>query len=269
MFALTRKTQILCYITIIVVALSVTLVLHMLAPVCPECGRKFCMTDHTGGSAGGLDSLFGGDSDEKPQGAHTTRLAETGPESGYLERICFVGDSRTVALTAYGIPADRVFAENGLNHLHALDSEVVSLNGSKPMTIPEAVRVTQPDILLLNFGINGALYMGLDEFTEGYGALIDELLKQSPDSTIIIEAILPVAGFYETQPDGITNQKIDELNAGLYQLAQDKGLYYLATDEAMKGEDGKLRMEYTTDGLHYNEAGSRAILDYVQTHRVP
>ena len=94
-------------------------------------------------------------------------------------------------------------------------------------------------------------------------------MEQSPDSIVIIEAILPVAGFYETQPDGISNQKIDELNAGLYQLAQDKGVYYLAVDEAMKGEDGKLRMEYTTDGLHYNEAGSRAILDYVLTHPVP
>ena len=268
MLSLTRKTQILCYITIIVMALSVTLVLHMLAPACPVCGRKLCLSDHTGDTPGTEQKE--GDLPGGLPASRTTRLGETArQEDSYLERICFAGDSRTVALTAYGVSADRVFAENGLNHVHALDSEVVSLNGSKPMTIPEAVRITQPDILLLNFGINGALYMGLEEFTEGYGRLVDTLMEQSPDSIVIIEAILPVAGFYETQPDGISNQKIDELNAGLYQLAQDKGVYYLAADEAMKGEDEKLRMESTPDGFHYNEAGSRAILDYVLTHPVP
>lgn len=267
---MSKKTQVLCYLTITIVALSVTAILYMLMPACANCGRKFCFGDceiiyGDSGTPGGSVLRPSVPKSNQPD----TRLAETERQGeDYLNRVYFAGDSRTVALTAYGISPDRVFAENGLNHLHALDQRVVSINGGEYVTIPEALAVTVPDILIVNFGINGAAYLGADEFLEGYGEMIDALIEQSPGSIFVIEAILPVASFYETREDGVTNEKIDELNAGLYRLAREKGLYYLATNEAMKDENNDLVSGYTTDGLHYNEAGCRAIIDYVLTHAI-
>lgn len=271
---MSKKTQILCYITIIVVALSVTAVLYMLMPACENCGRKFCFGGCTGTrtedspAPGILDGIFS-PSAQKTTNQPDTRLTETERQGeDYLRKVYFAGDSRTVALTAYGVSSERVFAENGLNHLHALDQEVVSINGGEPVTVPDAVAATAPEILIVNFGINGAAYMSTEEFLEGYEAMIDTLKEKSPDTVFVIESILPVASFYETKADGVTNEKLDELNAGLYQMAKRKGLYYLATSESMKDANNDLISAYTSDGLHYNEAGCKAILDYVLTHAI-
>ncbi len=271
---MSKKTQILCYITIIVVALSVTAVLYMLMPACGNCGRKFCFggcmdagTEDTP-APGILGGIFA-PSAKKTTNQPDTRLTETERQGeDYLSKVYFAGDSRTVALTAYGVSADRVFAENGLNHIHALDQKVVSISGGEPVTIPEAVAATAPEILIVNFGINGAAYMSTEEFLQGYEAMLDTLKEKSPDTVFVIESILPVAAFYETKADGVTNEKLDELNAGLYQMAKDKGMYYLAAGEAMKDANNDLNSAYTSDGLHYNEAGCRAILDYVLTHAI-
>ncbi len=269
-FTLSKKVQALCYITIIVVALSLTAILYMLMPACSNCGRKFCF---------GNCVITYGDSGTPGNGSlrpsipksnqTTTRLTETElQDESYLDDIYFVGDSRTVALTAYGIAEERVFAKDGLNHLHALDEEVVRLAEDKMVTIPDAVMITAPQIMIVNFGINGAAYLSKEEFLEGYGTMIDTLIQSSPNSIIVIESILPVADFYEAKEGSVTNEEIDDLNAGLYQMAMDKGLYYLATNEAMKNENNDVNPDYTTDGLHYNQAGCEVILNYIRSHAI-
>lgn len=267
---MTRKTQILCYITIIVVALSLTSVLYMLMPACENCGRKFCFgtCEITYGDSGipGANILR----PSTPKNNQTTTLLSQTErqDDSYLDKITFIGDSRTVALLARGIPENKIFAENGLNHLHALDQKVVQISENKLVTIPDAVRITAPEIMIVNFGINGAAYLGAEEFVEGYSELIDVLLESSPNSIVVVESILPVANYYETKEDGVSNDKIDLLNKALYKMAQDKGLYYMATNESMKDENNKLKSEYSSDGLHYSQAGCQAILDYVLTHAI-
>ena len=244
---------------IIVVALSLAAVLYMLMP------------------AAGADSDGGwGDNPIKKNpnlpktNQTTTRLTETPKQDeSYYDDVYFIGDSRTVALSAYGVPEDHIFAEDGLNHENAMNKQVVRLASNKLVSIPEAVRITAPDIMIVNFGINGASWMPVDSFMESYEAFVDALIEASPHSVLVLEAILPVTLSYEQQADGCTNEKIDELNDRIYDLAKEKGLFYLGTNDVMKNDENDLDMAYHGNGgIHYNAAGYEVITNYILTHAV-
>ena len=262
------------YITIMVVALSATAVLYMLMPACGVCGEKFCFGNHEAEQFYpiGNDSPQTVRPNQPKTNQTTTRLTETERAGAdYLQSLYFIGDSRTNALRLYDIPADHIFAEDGLNHERALTERVVELEGQTLVSIPDAVKVALPEIMIVNFGINGISWWTEDEFIRLYGELVDALLESSPESILVIEAVMPVAYYYEQKPaadGGVTNEEIDEINRRLYQLAQEKGCYYLATNEVMKNAENDLKDEFTADGLHFTKAAYATILDYIETHAI-
>ncbi len=268
MFYLAKKVQIMCYVTIIVVTLSLTAILFINTPACSNCGSKLCFSRCT--IVYNIDNPAKVRPNAPKTNQNTTRLFETDrADESYLDKITFIGDSRTVGLVLHGIPEKNIFAEDGLNHEQALTKDVVRLNEKKLTTIKEAVMVTAPDIMMVNFGINGAAYMPVDTFMEGYEKLIDELLEASPSSIVVIESIMPVSLSYEQTESGCSNEKIDELNDALYEMAKKKGLYYLATNEVMKNNNNDLIDSYHRgDGIHYNAKAYDAIIEYILTHEI-
>lgn len=268
MFLLSKKVQKFLYITIIVVTLSLSAILYMLTPPCPYCHSKFCFGRCT--IEYDIDNPNKVRKNAPKTNQNTTRLCETeAADDDYINKLVFVGDSRTVALQTYGIPVENIFAENGLNHEQALIKEVVRLDEKKLTTIKDAVKVTAPDIMIVNFGINGAAYMPVDSFMEGYEKLIDELLDASPSSVVVLESIMPVSLAYEQTENGCSNEKIDELNDEIYNMAKRKGLYYLATNEVLKNSSNDLISSYHRgDGIHYNSKAYDKILEYIRTHAI-
>ena len=267
---MSNKAKAMCYIAVMAVSLSVIASLYILMPECENCGRKFCF---------GSCTITYENSGQDPQSLRpnqpktnqtTTRLTETErvDAESYFDDVYFIGDSRTRALQLYGVPLDHIFAEDGLNHERALTAECVRMSEQKLMTIPDAVSVTIPKIMIINFGINGAYFWSVEDFMEKYAVLIDALLEKSPNSIVVIEAILPVSLGYEYSDEGVSNAKIDELNMALYQYAQENGFYYLATNEVLKDENNALKDEYTGDGLHLNDLGYEKVLDYILTHAI-
>ncbi len=268
---MSKKVKAMMYITIMIIALSVTSILILITEPCEYCHRKFCFgnclivyDDDGNVTQGKVKSKY-------KTNQNSTRLAETerAPQS-YLDNIIFVGDSRTVALRVHAnIKPENIFAEDGLNHEAALTKKVVKIQKYKTVSIPEAVEITVPSIMVVNFGINGMAWMSVDKFIEGYEKLIDELISKSPSSIIVVEAILPVSLGYEQTANGISNEKIDQANNALYEMAKQKGLYYMGTDEVMKNENNDLIASYHNgDGLHYNKQAYEAITEYMLTHAI-
>lgn len=270
---MSNKVKVTIYIAIMVIALSVTAALYVLMPACDDCGRKICF-----GNCVGEGGWFGLQDDQTVRlpGAKTnqktTLLAETEAvdPAEYFETVWLIGDSRTNALQLYDIPVDRIFAQDGLNQEQALSTAFLRIGDSKPVTIPEAVMYAAPEVMIVNFGINGIAWWSTEQFMESYDALITALKEASPGSIIVIESVLPVAQSYEesAESNGLTNERIDEINELLYRYAQQNGCYYMATGEVMKNEENDLKEEYSDDGLHFTRAGYQAVIDYILTHAV-
>lgn len=262
------------FVTIIVVTLSVTAVAFIYIKPCDNCGRLFCFGtcviwyDENGVKIDDPNSIS---PNTHKTNQKSTRLVETErANQSYLEGLVFIGDSRTIGLQAHAnLDSQRVFAEDGLNHEAALTKKVVKLQEYKSISIPDAVRITVPDIMVVNFGINGIAWMSVEKFMEGYELLVDELIANSPESIIVIEAIMPVSYEYTLTDGGVTNEKIDQANDALYNMARRRGLYYLATNEALKDDENNLKSGFHSgDGLHYSKAAYDVIVDYILGHEI-
>jgi len=57
------------------------------------------------------------------------------------------------------------------------------------------------------------------------------------------------------------NEKIAAANAEVKKLAERHGQRYIDRNRNLKDDRGRLKAEYTIEGLHINEAGYRAIYD--------
>lgn len=272
---MSTKLKVMLMVTISVLAICVTAVVVILLPPCKYCGDKFCMERcvvfYEGGDTVSRPGATGLKAQNQKTNQKTTRLAETTrAKDSYINDLYFIGDSRMIGLMANaGLAEDHVFAEDGLNHEAALTKPVARLQEFKSVTIAEAITVTVPDVVVVGFGINGIVWMNNETFMEGYEQMVDQLITASPTSIIVIQSINPVSIGYENRSDGVTNERIDEVNELLYAMAEEKGLYYLATNEVLKNETNDLPDSlHNGDGIHYNKAAYDLIVDYILSHPI-
>ncbi|MEG0571103.1 MAG: GDSL-type esterase/lipase family protein [Oscillospiraceae bacterium] len=187
----------------------------------------------------------------------------------YLDNIYFIGDSRTVGLSTYtAISKDHLLGEVGMNLSQAINKKVVPINAKKIASIPDAVGIYVPDMMIINFGINGIGWTPVEEMIKEYEALLDALKKKSPESIVIVQSVLPVSSFYQKNNPKVTNKKIDTLNLAILEMAKKREIYFMNTAEVMLNKNNNLKDEYTSDGLHFNKDGNEKIMDYVLSHTV-
>lgn len=266
-----KPTKIMMFIAIIVLSLSVAFIAIYKIKPCTYCNEKFCFGNCTITYDDDGNPVKINDQDKigGKTTQNTTQLATTSrADQNYLDDIVFIGDSRTVGyeLCIPSIKKENIFAENSLNHEEAMTKKVVNLQEYKKVSIPDAVKVRAPKIMVVNFGVNGIAWMTPEKLVETYEILIDELIKNSPTSIVIIESILPVSMSYE---GNVTNEKIDEANALIFKMAKEKKLYYMAANDALKDDKNDLQYGlHQDDGIHFTQSAYDKILDYILTHAI-
>ncbi|MEG2814408.1 MAG: hypothetical protein RSA79_07385, partial [Oscillospiraceae bacterium] len=176
-----KSTKALLFITIIVVSLSTAFIAIYSIKPCKYCNKKFCFGTCTISYDDEGNPIKYDDSHNKDDNTtqNTTQLATTPrADQSYLDDIVFVGDSRTVGfkINTPEISEENIFAENSLNHEEAMTKKVVNIQEYKKVSIPDAVKVRSPKIMIVNFGINGISWMTPEKLVETYEIFIDELI---------------------------------------------------------------------------------------------
>ena len=136
---------------------------------------------------------------------------------------------------------------------------VFSVLTTKEITLADGTRCTQLEALArhqyskvyIQLGINEA-YMTPDAFKAQYGKVVDAVREAEPKADIYIMAILPVTRRSSESSSYFTRDKVMSLNAALYELAEEKGCWYLNDYDPIAGEDGYLPEENAgSDGIHF------------------
>ena len=105
-----------------------------------------------------------------------------------------------------------------------------------------------------------------ETFVSKYGLIIDTVKQLHPNAIIYIQSMLPVTTSNNYKLD---NAVIDEYNLALLDLAEEKEVYYLDVNSALKGPDGALPTEASpADGMHFNATYYQKWFDYLKTHTV-
>ncbi|AKG24439.1 SGNH/GDSL hydrolase family protein [Calothrix sp. 336/3] len=120
---------------------------------------------------------------------------------------------------------------------------------------------TQPKIIFVMIGIND-LIRGISDqvILENYQQIMAELRQMHPDTQIVIQSILPHASENATWEGrdkllAIPNSRIRQLNRKIQAIATEQGVKYLDLHPLFVNNQGNLRPELTTDGLHLSPQG--------------
>ena len=199
--------------------------------------------------------------------------ADMGQE--YLDRIVFLGDSTTYGMYAYNVlPHYQVWTpSNGTMALFNWAIEHVQYypygtnDDPQTLTIAEAAAAAKPDIMVITLGINGVAVLDETQFRDYYTEMVEAIQEASPDTKLIFQSIYPVID--SQTPSGVTNDRINAANEWILDMALQLGARYLATHDALTDSTGNLSLDYITsnsDGIHMDQRGYNAIVQYVRTH---
>ena len=199
-------------------------------------------------------------------------LPEGTAPDGYVDKLVFYGDS-----TTHGMKAYKVFGSRDTKQVWTPTSGTLALfraatdlvwnpNTQSEMSLADLCKSEKPEYLIVTLGVNGVSMMDETWFKTDYQSVINIILQNSPDTKLILQSIYPVARSYAKQ-SSINNTKIQTANQWIVQIAKANSLPYLNTYSALVGSDGYLPETYQNgDGMHFNEVGFAAVMDYVKSH---
>ncbi len=196
-------------------------------------------------------------------------LPESAPvDDSYFSDALFIGDSRMQGFVLYsGLTGVQAYTSVGLTVDTAYSRDFVDLAGEK-LTLAAALEKTAAGFkrFYLLFGMNELGWGTWSVFVSKYGGLIDIIQKANPDAVIYLESLIPLTAEKSAESDWLNNEHVNSFNQMIWQLAKDKGVYYLDTASGLAGKDGVLAAEDSADGVHLNKDACERWLEYLKIH---
>ena len=140
----------------------------------------------------------------------------------------------------------------------------------------EMIFGTEPSRIFINIGTNdiGSPDYQLEALLERYEEIIVRIQERLPEAEIYMMAYYPVN---ETDkiPEGEwgktafvtrTNENINIANAAIENLAAKKGCRFINVNEGLADERGKLKKEYTIEGIHMYANGYQVVLQNLKKY---
>lgn len=131
----------------------------------------------------------------------------------------------------------------------------------------------KPSKIFINIGTNDLSdsRITISELMDNYDKIISEIEAKLPEAIIYLMAYYPVN--YEAAAEKMkeclkirNNEKIRTANAEVKKLAEKHSQRYIDINKNLMDEQGRLKAEYTIEGLHINEDGYRAVYDDIMVY---
>lgn len=179
----------------------------------------------------------------------------------------------TIILFMEMFPINKLLEEHG-------DDTIIYNRGIGGYVTNELLQVTdvcitdlKPKKVFLNIGTNDLSnpQIPISQMIENYDRILCKIEEALPQTVIYLMAYYPVN--YEAAAEEMkeclkirTNEKIQRANEEVKKLAQKHGQHYIDVNKNLKDEQGRLKAEYTIEGMHIKEEGYAAIYDDVMRY---
>lgn len=130
-----------------------------------------------------------------------------------------------------------------------------------------------PSKVFINIGTNDLSWsdIPISRLISNYDKIISAIEQAVPHVKIYLMAYYPVN--YEAATEEMkeclkirTNEKIRTANAEVKKLAEKHGQPYIDINQNLMDGQGRLKAEYTIEGMHINEDGYRAVYDDIMKY---
>ena len=140
----------------------------------------------------------------------------------------------------------------------------------------EMVFGREPSRIFINIGTNdiGSPDYRLEALLERYEEIITRIRERLPEAEITMMAYYPV-NETDKLPEGEwgktafvtrTNENIAIANEAIEKLAAKKGCRFVNVNEGLTDERGKLKKEFTIEGIHMYANGYQVVLDNLKKY---
>ena len=205
---------------------------------------------------------------EEPSSASEPDIPDAPVEDSYFEDAVFLGDSRTEGFHLYsGLETGQYLFATGAT-VESVFSKATQETEQGKVSMLDALDGLEFSKLYIMLGVNELGWPKTEQFHDQYAKLIDRVRESHPDARIALQSILPISAKQEAKGSYVNNERIAEFNAIIVQLVEEKDCTYLDVASAVTGEDGCLRAEETTDGIHLNTKGCVRWLEYLKEHPI-
>ena len=190
---------------------------------------------------------------------HSEPRVETKIEEVVSENIVFLGDSITAFYDLEKYFPDEPVVNSGVGEnttddiLEDMKNRVYQYNPSK---------------VFLLIGTND-LQNGKtpEEIFDNIKRIVEGIQENRPKAKIYLESISPVNHNFERNgAQNRQNEDIKEINEKIKKYCTDEHLTYIDLYSALEDENGDLRAEYTTEGLHLSEEGYAVVTETIEKY---
>lgn len=189
-------------------------------------------------------------------------------DNDYFDDAVFIGDSRTEGMLLYtGLSNAIIYTKKGLMVDTVFTMPAIKKNGER-ISVMDALRQTEFGKVYIMLGINETGWPYHEVFIKKYGNIIDEIKKINPEAIIYVQQILPVTDKVSQTHSYVKNEKINEYNELIRDMAAEKEIYYIDVGKAVSDENGCLPEDASVDGIHLTKAYCEKWLEYIKTHTV-
>ena len=185
-------------------------------------------------------------------------------EMNYLDDALFIGDSRTSTLYEYaGWTNVDFFVKYGLTVWDVWEND---MDGR---TLESMLTGKQYGKVYIGLGINELGSGTPESFTEQFRSIVEQVRTLQPNAVIFVEAIMHVTQSKDAENTYINNQEINARNERLKELADNQSIFYIDVNEAMdEPGTGKLKEEYTFDGVHLQVKYIEILREFLLNHGI-
>lgn len=218
---------------------------------------------------------------EAPAKTDTVPVPESAPvDAGWFDDAAFVGDSVSVTLANYNssygtLGKAKFFCSVSLSQTNALSyqagnerlPEYPAGSGQHPR-IEDGIAASGAKKVYLMLGMN-CIASGVDRVSQDLVTLVSKIQEKSPGIAVLIESVTPMTADSPRADGSLNNFTIQEFNEKMKAICQEKQWYYVNVAEAVTGDQGALKAEYSGDkamGIHFNYDGAAAWANYLLTH---
>lgn len=191
-------------------------------------------------------------------------------DASYFDDALFIGDSRSEGLALYGSLTNAdYYTDVGMSVYNIDERYTGNPNTSESMSLTQKLSGRQYGKIYIMLGLNELGTGTAQSWADTYSELVQRIRALQPSAIIYLQSILPVSAA-EDDPGGyINNKNVRERNAALQTLENPAGqIYYLSVSDAVQDQNGYLKDEYTSDGVHLLGNSLSIWESYLEQHAI-
>ena len=184
--------------------------------------------------------------------ALTTAYPYTKENISYFNDAAFLGDSRTLGISAYaGLDGADFYCDSGMTIFKILDPEGATYRKTgRKEDLSRVLQEKRYGKIYIMLGMNELGYGNTAMYLDKYREVVEQIREWQPDAVIYIMANLHVSKEKNNTETEFNNININDKNAAAASLANGKDIFYLDANPLFTDENGFLDAELTFDGVH-------------------